>query len=42
MSNMQASAPKKAIGVLPNLIFMRRRLQLPLYPGLILARTVDH
>ncbi|WP_304362298.1 TIGR00645 family protein [Collimonas fungivorans] len=40
MSNMQPSAPKKAIGVLPNLIFMSRWLQLPLYLGLILAQCV--
>jgi len=37
---MQPSAPPKAIGVLPNLIFMSRWLQLPLYLGLILAQCV--
>ena len=37
---MQPAAPKKAIGVLPNLIFMSRWLQLPLYLGLILAQCV--
>ncbi|WP_211444698.1 YqhA family protein [Collimonas humicola] len=40
MSNIQISPVKKAIGVLPNLIFMSRWLQLPLYLGLILAQCV--
>ncbi|WP_211471570.1 YqhA family protein [Collimonas humicola] len=40
MSNIQISPAKKAIGVLPNLIFMSRWLQLPLYLGLILAQCV--
>ncbi|MEO6918622.1 MAG: TIGR00645 family protein [Collimonas sp.] len=40
MSNTQPSAPKKVIGLLPNLIFMSRWLQLPLYLGLILAQCV--
>lgn len=40
MSNIQASPVKKAIGLLPNLIFMSRWLQLPLYLGLILAQCV--
>ncbi|HWX01545.1 TIGR00645 family protein [Collimonas sp.] len=40
MSNIQPSPAKKAIGLLPNLIFMSRWLQLPLYLGLILAQCV--
>lgn len=40
MSNIQTPAPQKPIGVLPNLIFMSRWLQLPLYLGLILAQCV--
>ncbi|PFH08544.1 uncharacterized protein (TIGR00645 family) [Collimonas sp. PA-H2] len=40
MSNTPTSPVKKAIGVLPNLIFMSRWLQLPLYLGLILAQCV--
>lgn len=37
---MQKPTPKPTIGVLPNLIFMSRWLQLPLYLGLILAQCV--
>jgi len=40
MSKIQSSPAKKAIGLLPNLIFMSRWLQLPLYLGLILAQCV--
>lgn len=40
MSNNQNPAARKSIGVLPNLIFMSRWLQLPLYLGLILAQCV--
>ncbi|AIY43023.1 hypothetical protein LT85_3865 [Collimonas arenae] len=40
MSNIQPSVAKKTIGLLPNLIFMSRWLQLPLYLGLILAQCV--
>ncbi|MFX7792826.1 YqhA family protein, partial [Acinetobacter baumannii] len=32
--------PPRKIGILPNLIFMSRWLQLPLYLGLILAQCV--
>lgn len=37
---MQKPTSKKVIGILPNLIFMSRWLQLPLYLGLILAQCV--
>lgn len=37
---MQKPTSKKTIGILPNLIFMSRWLQLPLYLGLILAQCV--
>ncbi len=37
---MQKPTSKKMIGILPNLIFMSRWLQLPLYLGLILAQCV--
>ncbi|KAF3996070.1 YqhA family protein [Glaciimonas immobilis] len=40
MSNDLNIAGKKSIGTLPNLIFMSRWLQLPLYLGLILAQCV--
>lgn len=36
----QAPKPPRKIGILPNLIFMSRWLQLPLYLGLILAQCV--
>lgn len=39
MNNPMHKSPRK-IGVLPNLIFMSRWLQLPLYLGLILAQCV--
>ncbi len=39
MNNPMQKSPRK-IGVLPNLIFMSRWLQLPLYLGLILAQCV--
>lgn len=37
---MQKPTSKPTIGILPNLIFMSRWLQLPLYLGLILAQCV--
>ncbi|PUA16955.1 hypothetical protein C7W93_13340 [Glaciimonas sp. PCH181] len=40
MSIVKNPAAKKSIGTLPNLIFMSRWLQLPLYLGLILAQCV--
>ena len=40
MSNDLNPAAKKPIGMLPNIIFMSRWLQLPLYLGLILAQCV--
>ena len=40
MSNIPSPAQNKTIGVVPNLIFMSRWLQLPLYLGLILAQCV--
>ncbi|ALU88600.1 membrane protein [Herbaspirillum rubrisubalbicans] len=39
MKNLSPQPPRK-IGILPNLIFMSRWLQLPLYLGLILAQCV--
>ena len=39
MKDSQQKSPRK-IGILPNLIFMSRWLQLPLYLGLILAQCV--
>ncbi len=40
MNNIPSPAQNKTIGVVPNLIFMSRWLQLPLYLGLILAQCV--
>ncbi len=40
MNDNQITAPNKVIGFVPNLIFMSRWLQLPLYLGLILAQCV--
>lgn len=40
MKNTNTKYSNKKIGILPNLIFMSRWLQLPLYLGLILAQCV--
>src|SRR5438093_1208198 len=40
MKDTRSTPSGKKIGILPNLIFMSRWLQLPLYLGLILAQCV--